>query len=593
MLAQSQDIKSHEELIIDNDAFHAQLESDNPFLANQDIRVSSTGAEKREKLYACPVDSAPNLNSNALDFLRQNLELSLKRASRFPENPDITNEVASNYLRLGNIKKAKETFERVLAMDKKQFKAMAGLANCYLTQNDLDKALSIYSQIEKEYPDDIRVLSNVSAIHFMKKDLERAHEYLNKARASQPNNTAILNNIALISIAKKDPKTAISTLRKAAFINNDDPIIYNNLGIAFLVQGNLRKAITNLNRAFSLNRTSRDIVNNLANAYQAKEDDEKAIELLEDYLLRHPKEINLRNIIAWSYFKTKSYKNCFKQLKTALENAAPNDKECIAFLFNNIGVVFNYLGHKTEAKKYLYLSIQTDPKNNLLAYCNLIDIHFKFNNLNDAKALIDKASSIYNNNPMIMSYLGLYYSKIEDYKASSELFSHLLKNNPDALLPYVGLSWIEIDINNNLPNALAILEKGLNFAPNDPGMVNNYTYALILSDKLKEARSILDHFSGDYSVQLYATRGLLLIKEGNIEEGKQFYNRAKKLAVDNRNLANLVDQKKHLELAKYYSEIGNTHEAIRLLKKGLTFKTKEKYYKHDILELINKLTVSD
>lgn len=109
-----------------------------------------------------------------------------------------------------------------------------------------------------------------------------------------------------------------------------------------------------------------------------------------------------------------------------------------------------------------------------------------------------------------------------------------------------------------------------------------------MQNQLQKARDILDKVKEENNIYLTATRGLLLIKEGNIDEGRYYYNRAISLASNNKNLAALVDQKKHLELARYNLDKGNWKEAIRLLKRGLSFKTKETLFKRKIEQLLEE-----
>ena len=110
-----------------------------------------------------------------------------------------------------------------------------------------------------------------------------------------------------------------------------------------------------------------------------------------------------------------------------------------------------------------------------------------------------------------------------------------------------------------------------------------------MEDKLVEARRVLDKVKDENYVFLNATRGLLLIREGNINEGRRYYNKAMELAKStDKNLMALVNQKKHLELGRYYIEKGKSREAMKLLKKGLTFKTEQEYYRKKIEGMIRK-----
>ena len=157
--------------------------------------------------------------------------------------------------------------------------------------------------------------------------------------------------------------------------------------------------------------------------------------------------------------------------------------------------------------------------------------------------------------------------------------------------PYLGLSTIELDVYENPDRALEILEKGIKKHPKDLSMLNNYAYCLIMKGYLQKARTITDNTNFRDSVHMTATKGYLLIKEGNIDEGRKQYNRAASLAGKNRNLQALVHQKKQLELCKYYIMIGNRREAMKRIHKGLKYKTSEKYFSSKLEQLKNDLSI--
>lgn len=84
-----------------------------------------------------------------------------------------------------------------------------------------------------------------------------------------------------------------------------------------------------------------------------------------------------------------------------------------------------------------------------------------------------------------------------------------------------------------------------------------------------EARAILDRITEEYEdVHLRATRGLLLLKEGNVKEGTRPYNEALKRATG-RELRAVLIQKKNLELAKIALKNDRPDQAKALLLKVL------------------------
>jgi len=351
----------------------------------------------------------------------------------------------------------------------------------------------------------------------------------------------------------------------------------------------LDKSLYYFKIAYKLNRSGKDVINNLSNVLQKIGDHESVISLVDDFLQAHPEDVGMRNIISWSYFKMELYQKCLRELKRTVDYINPENKNEMAAVLNNMGIVYKKSNEISKAERFFLKSLQTYTVPDVIVYYNLIHFYFDLKQLDKAKLIIDKSLLLFRDNPIILSYLGDYYSNTFDYEHAEEIYYKVLNIDPKALTPYLRLSTIYADVYEDTERALELLKTGLIYHPEDLALLNNYAYCFLLKGNLSKAREILDNIKNDNEIHLTATKGMLLIKEGNIKEGRNFYNRAITLAGSNVNLANLVKQKKHLELGAYYSKMGNKREAIRLLKSGLIHKTDKTYYKKQIIKLLNEL----
>ena len=85
--------------------------------------------------------------------------------------------------------------------------------------------------------------------------------------------------------------------------------------------------------------------------------------------------------------------------------------------------------------------------------------------------------------------------------------------------------------------AVTLCELGLKANPHDPTILNNIIYSLALSNRVQEAekymemlkRVKLDDISAEMKITLQATMGLMSLRSGSNDIGKQLY----KLAIDN------------------------------------------------------------
>jgi len=592
MITNKSNKQLHEEIIIDTDTLCTQLESGNPFLSNQDLIYS----RKKSKAIIDTDDSCSlspdgkKLSESASTFFDIGFKRSMARLNKNPNSTSLLNSIAQNHLKKREFDKAIKILNKVLSIDNSFFPAIANLAECYANKNEINKALELYDQIDEDRKNDANVLINRALLHLRNKNFDIALEILSKASKLYPKNATVFNNKGLIYLVNNQPNKAIQYLRKAIRLKSDDFAIFNNLGVSFAAINNNKKALTNFKIAFSLNPLERNVVKNLVNVYQIYKNYESMISLLDEYLANNQEDNEMRNFICLSYFEVGSNEKCLKELQRIVSLTKDTDKIGLASAYNNIALVLSRMGRTSEAKKFFIESHKANPNPSIGIYCNIIGFFLTLRDLEHTKYFLDIALKQHENSPILLNYLGMYSSFYEDYATAKKLYLEALKLDEQLLDGYINLSVIECDVYENYDKAIEIAKKGLRFHPKSSILSNNYAYCHLMKGNLEEARRILDNVIGNDYVHLIATRGLLLLKEGNLTEGRKYYNRAASLAGKNKNLYSLVNQKKHLELAKYYLDRDEKKLAIQNLKTGLKFNTVEKYYQMDIQKIYNSLT---
>jgi tetratricopeptide (TPR) repeat protein len=236
---------------------------------------------------------------------------------------------------------------------------------------------------------------------------------------------------------------------------------------------------------------------------------------------------------------------------------------------------------------YFLKGLETYKEPDNIIIFNIIDFFFKYKQLDKAKKFIDIGLSMNPNNANMLNYLAKYHLDLSEYQLAKKYYEKAIQIDEKSLDALLGLSLIELDVLEDTDRALKILEKGFKYYPKNITMINNYAYCLILRGELSKASMMIDGVDFHNSVHLNATYGLLLIKQGNLEEGRKYYNKAAQIAKNNKELRSLVLQKKELELSLHYLEHDDIKEALKRLKKGLTYESIEKRY-YDKLKKISK-----
>lgn len=589
MLTKHNTEKFHDEIIIDTDTLCTQLEPGNPFTERRNL-VFSMNKKKFEDSGSCflpNIDRVPHKDMSS--FFKDGLIKSYRRLNKHPNSRALLNSIAQNYMKNGMIDEAIEKLEQALKIDKTYFPAIANLAECFSRKGDIKKALILYKKVGEDKSKDPRVLTNIALLYLKDGNVDSAIEILEKAKKLHKNNISIFSNLGIAYLAKSEPNKAIHYFRKAAQINGDNFTIYNNLGVAFAAINNKKQALKNFKIAYSLNRTDRNVIKNIVNSYHRNNDFESIVNLLDDHLNYFPEDNELRDFMCYSFFQMKLYKRCLKELLKKLNYLEDKDSVKKASIYNNLAVVSDKLGLTSEAKEYYIKSFKLNSEPSIETFYNIIGFFFATKDIDSYKRFIDIALLQHSKTPTLLTYLGRYFSYKQDYLKAKDLYLESLRMDKNFVDPYMNLSVLECDVFENYAKAIEILKDGLSLYPNNTILLNNYAYCNILINNLSEARSILDKIGNTDDFCLNATRGLLYLKEGNLAEGRRYYNKAVLLAGKNKNNYALVNQKKHLEVAKYFIKKNEKKLALKSLEKGKKFNAMEHYYKKTIVQLYEKL----
>jgi tetratricopeptide (TPR) repeat protein len=165
-----------------------------------------------------------------------------------------------------------------------------------------------------------------------------------------------------------------------------------------------------------------------------------------------------------------------------------------------------------------------------------------------------------------------------------EILQALVNKESAPVAAYAELGWLLADWSDQYDAALAILRKGFERNQSDEGLLNNLAYVHLMRGEPEFARDVLDRIKDDRanSITLTATRGLLLLWEGDLTGGEELYKKAETLASQSgqRNMAISVRQKRYLELARAYLRSGQTDKAIKQIQMGAVAAGGEKFYRY-------------
>lgn len=585
MLTNALTLTDHKEIIID-ESQPLLFDSGNPFISTQTVvfKKSATKFVPTED----NIDKLVISSTIADTFFNNQIEYSIKSLNKFKANPYVINNVGLAFLNRRNYEEAEKYFNKAIELQSQFYPSLANLAKLYFYQKKYDKALEVYKAIKQYFPEDVKVLQNISHTLLKKGEVDKALEILLDVVKKDNKNSSAYNNIGVIYILKGDIDKAINALRNALNLNANFANAYNNLGACYAIKKDYIRAIRSYLSAIALNKNFLYAIKNLARSYQEIGEHAKVFDLINKYIDQYSSDADLLNILADSSYMDQKYKQALKILKKLIDIfAISNNVVEKARIHNNIAVAYGHLGERQDAYKHYIesISLHNDP----LTYNNLFNAFLRDNKLSEAKKIVTEARTLFPDNCDLLVSEGKILHAFKDYVNACTSLKKAIECNQSLATPYTLMSHIKAEIDNNLTEAINIAREGLKYNPKDIALNNNLAYFLLQTNtknNFYEARKLLDHFESVEDVYILATRGLLFLKENNINEAERLYNKSADIA-KNKELQNRVKQKKLLELGKYFLNKDEKRKAYNYFRKALKIKPIGEVYSDQIKELLS------
>ena len=288
------------------------------------------------------------------------------------------------YIELGKYEKAKKAYEKMAKLEPglyslsrlSHIKDITGDTEGSI--NDIKKSISygIRHRLPKENIAWAEVI--LGSIYFNKGDLENAEIHYKKSLSFLKNYYLALEHIAELNAVKGNYKKAIKMYNRVLEIN-PNPDFYIALADVFAKQGNQDKAnelyeIAKGKYETYLNNGFNGYLGHHARFYADSEIDlQKALQLAKRDL-EIKKDVHAYDTLAWVYYKLGDYKRALSYCRESLKQGTKD-----ARIYFHAGMINYKAGNFSDAKKYLDLSLKTNP-------------YFDMNSPDRAKAVIKQIS---------------------------------------------------------------------------------------------------------------------------------------------------------------------------------------------------------
>lgn len=567
------------------------LEPGNPFAWRHRMFIAEAGEAEGFTIQSAAAEGIPVEATDDLDRL---LDLrtgsAIAELKRRPRDPYVLNNAGLALLNAGKIAEAEELFLQATSLAPHLLQARANLAKAYALSGDLGRSLKTYLEMTTSHPKSVIVLMNLAHLQILLKRLDEAETVLTQVVELDEANAPARGNRGFVMLAKGRFSEAIADLRAATRINVRDGSAYNNLGVAYALIGAHKKAAQAFTAALAVDPLGQDANKNLSRLCLEMGQANRAVDILSKYLSFFEGDIEARNLLGKACYLADEYDLSIKHFNRALELAnAAEATEHSAMILNNLGVLSRVKGRFLETRGFFERAISTNPKE-LLPRQNLAELLLDYGRLEEGRSVLDECLRLSPDNANTLTVLAVYHMYKEDYLTSLRLTERAIGLEPKNIRPYGWLTILLGDILGKYPEVVGYLQSALKYHPNDRLILNNLAYSYLMMDKATAARKLLDRIDQkEAGFFVTATRGLLLLKENNVQEGRSLYNFAARTA-PNEELRSHVLQKRSLELARHFLREGDTEVARRSLREGLSISSRNRHYLRQLQEMLRRLS---
>jgi len=268
-----------------------------------------------------------------------------------PENPLGPMEMGRLMLTQKEYDKAIEWFKKAYDAKMGWEMALPALVETYVRKNDLESALNLTRKEVKKRPKSAPIHFLFGQILNLKGDNDRAEKEYESAIKLAPNWSEPYKGLASLYLRQKKISKAISRIEG---LYNDSPSFAAGMNLAMLYEyagdyGAALKTYESLAERFNDSALIRNNMAYLLAEYSKKEHDlERARELIQKVLVKHPHDANFLDTAGWVEYRLGKTEVAWSYLQEAIDKAP--DRGIIQL---HCAIVLNKLGRHAEAMKYL------------------------------------------------------------------------------------------------------------------------------------------------------------------------------------------------------------------------------------------------
>lgn len=490
--------------------------------------------------------SVSNQIGDALPFALRAYELQ-------PENHWYALFVADIHMGLNDYGSASRLYEQLVSKFPENIDYRYELATTYLYLNKLDKAIEQYDKIEETFgvTEDISVQKE--KIYLQLNKLDEAVAEMEKLIANYPGEQRYLGMLAEIYTANDMSEKAFEVYERMMKNNPDDPVLQLNLAEYYRKQGDYDKSFDKLKTAFqSKNLNIDNKIQVMMSYYNLTESDKRlidqAFELLDLLTAAHPNDAKAHAMKADFLLRD----NRLKEARSSFYETVKLDSGRFmvwSSLINTSYGLQDYEAMERDSRKALELFpnqgilylLNGIANNGLKAYTKAIDV------LSEGEIFTRTDTYMY---VQLLSVLADAHNNLQQYAESDEAFEKALRKDPNNPLILNNYSYFLSLRNENLDKAEEMSKKSNVLEPRQASYQDTYAWILYQKGEYETALEwILKALKngGEKSGVIVEHYGDILFKLGEEAKALEQWKMALELGDHSDELPEKIEKKKLAE----------------------------------------------
>ena len=326
---------------------------------------------------------------------------------------------------------------------------------------------------------------SLEAMLLLKKDPQRSLDLLHSYLSSYPDAHEIRMQYARELLDQKQYKTAREQFRYMADRNPDNPEFAYAIALISLQLNDLNSAETELKQSLSKGKKDQGtVLYYLGQLSEAKKNDDEAI----------------------AYYR---------QIK---------DGDFLVPAQIRTAYLLGKQGHLAEARQILHEIEPADDQQRAKLAMIEAQLLREASQFDEAYRVLNQALEKQPEEIDLLYETAMMADKIGKPEVFEELMRKLIRIKPDYAQAYNALGYGMLERNERIPEAMQLVEKALQLAPNDPSIMDSVGWGYYRSGKLDESVKMLRRaYAGDANPEIAAHLGEVLWMRGDKAEAKKIW----------------------------------------------------------------------